>query len=149
MTKAREHSDPSADSSTGTDSGSGTDLAAGMVAPGEYRPSGEAQGTSDTFTSDQVAEAFEVAHDRVLAAFKGEFGLDGTDQTARVDSVQAQQLAEVILGDMPLDKREAGLMRLGAFTPRADHDTGLGEKIPEEESDRLKRTANSSDEERG
>ncbi len=147
MTQAREHSDLSADSSTG--SGSGTDLAAGMVAPGEYRPSGEAQGTSDTFTSDQVAEAFEVAHDRVLAAFKGEFGLDGMDQTARVDSVQAQQLAEVILGDMPLDKREAGLMRLGAFTPRADHDTGLGEKIPEEESDRLKRTANSSDEERG
>jgi hypothetical protein len=28
-------------------------------------------------------------------------------------------------------------MRLGAYTPRPDHDTGLGEKDPADESDKL------------
>ena len=114
--------------------------------PGEYRPEGENQGIDATFTSEQVAEAFEVAPDRVLAAFQGEFDLG---PNASVDSSQAQQLAEVILGDNPLDEREAALIRLGAYTPRADHDVGLGEKSPGDESDRLKRTANTADGERG
>ncbi|MGI8405746.1 MAG: hypothetical protein ACR2OE_13455 [Thermomicrobiales bacterium] len=113
--------------------------------PGEYRPAGENQGINATFTSDQVAAAFEVAPERVLAAFQGEFKLGAN---ARVDSSQAQQLAEVILGDKPLDEREAALIRLGAYTPRADHDVGLGEKSPADESDRLKRTANTADGER-
>lgn len=112
---------------------------------GEYRPAGENQGINATFTSDQVARAFEVAPERVLAAFQGEFKLE---PSARVDSSQAQQLAEVILGDKPLDEREAALIRLGAYTPRADHDVGLGEKSPADESDRLKRTANTADGER-
>ncbi len=141
MTQAREHGDPLADSGTAS-----TNIPAGKPTPGEYRPAGEDQGTAATFTSDQVAKAFDVAIDRVHAAFKGEFDLPGD---ARVDSSQAQQLAEVILGDKPLDQREAGLMKLGAYVPRADHDSGLGEKPSGEESDRLKRTANSSDEERG
>lgn len=114
--------------------------------PGEYRPAGENHGIDETFTSDQVAEAFEVAPDRVVAAFQGEFDLG---PNASVDSTRAQHLAEVILGDKPLDEREAALIRLGAYTPRADHDTGLGEKSPADESDRLKRNANTADGERG
>jgi hypothetical protein len=65
---------------------------------------------------------------------KGEFGLA---TTAQVTSRQAQHLAEVILGDQPLAIREAGLMQLGAFTPRSDHDWGVGEAAPDEESDRV------------
>jgi hypothetical protein len=44
----------------------------------------------------------------------------------------------VIIGDLPLAEQEAALMKLGAFTPRTDHDWGLGESPPEEESDKLR-----------
>ena len=64
---------------------------------------------------------------------EGEFGLGPDD---RVDSKMAQHLAEVILGDMPLDRREAALMQLGAFTPRSDAAYGPGSGPPAEESDR-------------
>ena len=63
----------------------------------------------------------------------------------RVDSRQAQRLAEVILGDAPLADREAALMRLGAFTPRPDHDWGIGEAAPGEESDKVKPSASSTE----
>jgi hypothetical protein len=43
----------------------------------------------------------------------------------------------VLLGDLPQDEHLAALMRLGAYTPRPDHDTGLGEKDPADESDKL------------
>ncbi len=107
---------------------------AGLVAPGEYAPAGEAQGEAARFSADQIARGFEVEIDRVHHAMSGEFGL-GAD--GRVDSRQAQHLAEVILGDQPLAEQEAALMRVGAFTPRTDHDWGLGETPPEEESDKL------------
>ncbi len=113
---------------------------------GEYTPAGEDQGASSSFSAEQVATAFEVEIQRVHNAFQGEFNL-GSDGT--VDSKGAQQLAEVILGDKPQDVRQAALMTLGAFTPRTDHDWGFGEKADEEESDRLKRTADQNDEERG
>ncbi len=113
---------------------------------GEYTPAGEDQGVNASFTADQVAHAFEVDIDRVHNAFQGEFGL-GSD--GQVDSKGAQQLAEVILGDKPQDVQQAALMTLGAFTPRTDHDWGFGEKADDEESDRLKRTADKGDEERG
>ena len=103
---------------------------------GEYTPAGEAQGQDATFTADQVAGAFEVARDRVLRAFDGEFGM-GPD--GRVDSRQAQHLAEVIIGDLPQDRQMAALMQLGAFTPRTDQDYGRGEAAPVEESDKLER----------
>ncbi len=105
-------------------------IAAGLVAPGEYAPAGEAQGIGDHFTADEVASAFAVDIDRVHRAMAGEFNLDADGQ---VDSRQAQHLAEVI-GDLPLAEQEAGLMRLGAFTPRPDQVWGLGEKAPGEES---------------
>jgi hypothetical protein len=76
---------------------------------------------------------------------KGEFGATGTP----VDSKQAQQLAEVLLGDQPQDLQMAALMTLGAYTPRPDHTDGLGEKAPAEESDRLVRNATDDDGERG
>ena len=107
---------------------------AGLVAPGEYAPAGEARGEEQSFTGEQVARAFKVAGDRVQRAMAGEFGLDAA---GRIDSRQAQHLAEVILGDRPLADREAALMRLGAFTPRPDHDWGVGEAAPNEESDRV------------
>ena len=107
---------------------------AGLTASGEYAPAGEAQGQNATFTADQVAAAFNVAVDRVHRAMAGEFNLD---PTARVDSRQAQHFAEVILGDEELAEREAALMRLGAFTPRADQNWGMGETAPGEESDRF------------
>ena len=107
---------------------------AGLVAPGEYAPAGEAQGEATRFSAEQIASGFEVEIDRVHRAMSGEFGL-GTD--GRVDSRQAQHLSEVILGDQPLAEQEAALMRLGAFTPRPDHDWGLGETPPGEESDKL------------
>ncbi len=113
---------------------------------GEYTPAGEDQGVSSSFTADQVATAFEVDVQRVHNAIKGEFGL-GPD--GQVDSKGAQQLAEVILGDKPQDVQQGALMTLGAFTPRTDHDWGFGEKPDDEESDRLKRTADTGDEERG
>ncbi len=113
---------------------------------GEYTPAGEDQGVSSTFTADQVAAAFEVDIERIHNAFQGEFGLGAEGS---VDSKGAQQMAEVILGDKPQDIQQAALMKLGAFSPRTDHDWGFGEKAEDEESDRLKRTANSNDEDRG
>jgi hypothetical protein len=107
---------------------------AGIVAPGEYVPAGEAQGTTRTFGRDELAAAFGVAAERVTAAMQGEFGLA---PEARVDSVQAQELAEALLVDEPLDVRQAALMTLGAFTPRPDHDWGVGEAAPAEESDKV------------
>jgi len=111
-----------------------TVIAAGIEAPGEYAPAGEAQGTHATFSAAQVGRAFDVAVDRVHRAMAGEFGLG---LNAQVTSRQAQHLAEVILGDQPLATREAALMQLGAFTPRSDHDWGVGEAAPNEESDRV------------
>jgi hypothetical protein len=107
---------------------------AGIVAPGEYAPSGEAQGTRQAFGAGEIAAAFAVDESRVRQALAGEFGLDSR---GTVDSQQAQHLAEVILGDQPQDQREAALMRLGAFTPRPDHEFGIGESAPGEESDRV------------
>ncbi len=111
-----------------------TSIDAGMVAPGEYAPAGEAQGEADTFTAEQIAEAFSVAIERVQRAMAGEFGLDQADQ---VDSRRAQHLAEVMLGDQPQAEQQAALMRLGAFTARSDHAEGVGETPPGEESDRV------------
>ena len=107
---------------------------AGLVGPGEYAPSGEAQGESARFSAEQIARGFDVAIERVRRAMAGEFGLGADD---RVDSRQAQHLAEVILGDRTLADREAALMRVGAFTPRSDHEWGVGETPPGEESDKL------------
>jgi hypothetical protein len=107
---------------------------AGLVGPGEYAPSGEAQGEGARFSAEQIASGFEVAIERVHRAIEGEFGL-GAD--GRVDSRQAQHLAEVILGDQPLAEQEAALTRVGAFTPRPDHEWGIGETPPGEESDKL------------
>ena len=98
-------------------------VSAGFVAPGEYVPSGEAQGIVRTFGLDELA-----------AAMQGEFGLA---VGARVTSAQAQELAEALLTDAPLDAREAALMSLGAFTPRPDHSWGVGEAAPSEESDKV------------
>lgn len=111
-----------------------SDIAAGIVAPGEYAPAGEAQGVGATFSGREIAAAFGVAGERVERALAGEFGLGAAD---RVDSRRAQHLAEVILGDQPQAEREAALMRLGAFTPRPDHEWGIGEAAPGEESDRV------------
>lgn len=107
---------------------------AGIAAPGEYAPSGEAQGEARTFSQDEMAAAFGVAADRVAAAMQGELGLTAD---ARVTSAQAQDLAEALLTDEPQDMRQAALMTLGAFTPRADHAFGVGEAAPGEESDKV------------
>jgi hypothetical protein len=107
---------------------------AGIAAPGEYVPSGEAQGEVRTFSRDELAAAFGVTADRVTAAMRGELGLAAD---ARVTSAQAQDLAEALLTTEPLDVREAALMTLGAFTPRPDHDWGVGEAAPGEESDKV------------
>lgn len=103
-----------------------------------YVPAGEQASPDATFTLDQVATAFKVDRARVARAWSGEFGL-GPDRA--IDSRQAQQLAEALLADQPLDRREAALMTLGAFTPRPDQAWGLGEKPPGEESDRLRTEA--------
>ena len=115
---------------------------AGMVAPGEYAPAGEAQGIGETFSAGEVAAAFDVEIGRVHNAMAGEFALA---PEARADSRQAQHFAEVILGDLPQAEQEAALMRLGAFTPRPDHDWGVGETAPDEESDKVKESAYSSE----
>ncbi len=107
---------------------------AGLVGSGEYAPAGEAQGEGGRFSAEQIARSFEVAIERVHRAMAGEFGLDAD---GRVDSRQAQHLAEVILGDLTLAEQESALMRLGAFTPRPDHEWGVGETPPGEESDKL------------
>lgn len=109
-------------------------IVAGQTAPGEYAPAGEAQGEHVQFTADEVAAAFGAAIERVQRAMAGEFHLTADE---RIDSRQAQQLAEALLTDLPLAEREAALMRLGAFTPRPDHAGGFGEKAPGEESDRI------------
>lgn len=109
-------------------------IAAGIVAPGEYAPSGEAQGIADTFSAEEVATAFHIEVARVLNAFAGEFSAGQGD---RISSQQAQHLAEVLLVDSPQPDREAALMQLGAFTPRPDHSWGIGEAAPGEESDRV------------
>jgi hypothetical protein len=118
---------------------------AGLTGPGEYAPAGEAQGQGAAFTAEQVAGAFGVGLDRVHAAMAGELDLDVIDT---VDSQQAQLLAEVLLGDQPLDRRQAALMELGAFTPRSDHEWGSGETAPDEESDRLQQRGLERDEDR-
>lgn len=108
-------------------------VAAGVVGPGEYAPAGELGGESSTFSVADVARAFDVETVRVHRAFAGEFGL-GDD--GRIDSRQAQHLAEVMLTEAPLAEREAALMTLGAFTPRPDQAWGVGDTAPGEESDR-------------
>src|SRR3712207_858768 len=100
---------------------------AGLVAPGEYAPAGEAQGEAARFSAEQIARGFEVEIDRVHRALSGEFGLGADGQ---VESRRAQHLSEVILGDKPLAEQEAALMRVGAFTPRPDHGWGIGETPP-------------------
>jgi hypothetical protein len=109
-------------------------IGAGLTAPGEYAPAGEAQGEQSTFSAEQIAAAFGVDLASVQRAMVAELGLGGED---RIDSRQAQQLAESLLPRLPLAEREAALMRLGAFTPRVDHDWGIGEAAPGEESDRV------------
>lgn len=97
-------------------------------------PAGEDRGAGRRFTAKTIAMAFGVDEARVVRALEGEWGM--TPQ-AEVDSRQAQELAEVLLGDQPLDQRQAALMRLGAFTPRSDVEWGLGDARPGEESDLL------------
>jgi hypothetical protein len=105
---------------------------------GEQGPAGEDQGVNAVFSAGEVAKAFDVEIDRVHNAFAGEYNL-GTD--AKVDSRQAQLLAEVILGDRPQADQEAALMQLGAFTPRRDTlEASVSEKPPGELSDRLRPT---------
>lgn len=110
-----------------------SDIEAGLIAPGEYAPAGEAQGQGSSFAAEQIATAFGVDAASVHRAMATELGLGSAD---RVDSRQAQHLAELLLPRLPLAEREAALMRLGAFTPRVDHDWGIGEAAPGEESDR-------------
>lgn len=100
---------------------------------GVYVEAGERAGEAAVFTAAQIAAAFAVAPERVTAAMQAEFGLS---LGATVDSRTAQQLAELLLADQPLDQREAALMKLGAYTPRGDADWGLGSGPPDEESDR-------------
>lgn len=109
----------------------------GVIAD-EHHPPGEDQGVGSRFTASAVAEAFSVDIDRVYKALRGEFDLD---EAATVNSRQAQHLSEVILGDQPMEQREAALMQLGAYTPRADTiEATATEKPPGELSDRLRST---------
>src|SRR5690349_9124339 len=87
-------------------------------------PPGEDRGIGARLAAGQVAAAFGVDEARVVRAVAGEFGLA---DAVTIDSRQAQWLAEVLLGDEPLDRRQAALMDLGAFTPRSDADWGLGD----------------------
>lgn len=114
-------------------------------ADGDFVPAGEDQGIGSRFGAEQVAGAFGVAIDRVHRAMAGEFNLGAG---ARVDSRQAQDLAEVLLGDEQLAEREAALMRLGAFTPRTDDTWGIGDEPPGVESDRYAASADRPDDER-
>lgn len=99
----------------------------------QYVEAGESTGTGASFTAAEIARAFDVDPARVHRALQGEFGL-GPEAT--VDSRMARQLNDVLLGDLPLDRREAALMELGAFTARSDAVWGLGSGPPDEESDR-------------
>jgi hypothetical protein len=119
---------------------------AGLTAPGEYTPAGEAQGQISSFSADEVARAFGVEAHRVRTAIQGEFDLGADDP---IDSQQAQHLAEVMLADQPQDHQLAALMELGAYTPRPDHDWGTGETAPGEQGDRLEQRGLERDEERG
>jgi hypothetical protein len=105
---------------------------------GEYTPAGENQGKYRRFSAGEVAEAFGVDLDRVYNAFQGEYGLasDG-----KISSHQAQELAEIFLGDLPLDGQQAALMNLGAFTPRSDDtEASATPKAPGEQSDKIRRS---------
>ncbi|HEV2072626.1 MAG TPA: hypothetical protein VGR29_03200 [Thermomicrobiales bacterium] len=103
---------------------------------GEHEPLGEDQGVGVRFSADQVATAFEVDVNRVHNAFSGEYGLDADGM---VDSRQAQELVELIIGDRPQAEREEALITLGAFTPRSDTaEPSVFEKPPGELSDRLR-----------
>lgn len=108
---------------------------------GEYTPAGEDQGKYRKFTASEVAKAFDVEESRVVKAFEGEFGI-GPD--GRIDSRQAQELAEIFLGDLPLDGQQAALMTLGAFTPRSDDTEATATpKAPGEQSDKLRKSQES------
>ena len=100
---------------------------------GMYIEAGEDVSPARRFSADEVANAFGVEKERVLRAMRGEFGL-GPEAT--IDDKQAQDLVEVLFGDLPFDQREAATMKLGAFTPRRDAEYGLGSGPPEVESDR-------------
>lgn len=103
---------------------------------GEYTPAGEGQGRYRKFTAHEVADAFGVDVARVHHAFQGEFGLEAD---GKITSQQAQQLAEIFLGDLPLDGQQAALMTLGAFTPRPDDTEATATpKAPGEQSDKLR-----------
>ena len=103
---------------------------------GEYTPAGEDQGRYRKFTARQVADAFDVDVGRVHNAFSGEYGLNPDD---KINSQQAQNLAELFLGDLPLDGQQAALMKLGAFTPRSDDTEATATpKPPGEQSDKLR-----------
>lgn len=112
---------------------------------GEYTPAGEDESPAQVFTVSEVAAAFCVDEERVRRAVAGEFG----QADAEIDARRAQHLAEELLVDQPMAEREAALMTLGAFTPRSDHMSGLGEKDPDDESDRMVRNSESADGERG
>ena len=108
---------------------------------GEYTPAGEDQGKYRKFTASQVAEAFGVDASRVVNAFEGEFNLGADD---RINSQQAQELAEIFLGDLPLDGQQAALMTLGAYTPRPDYTEATATpKAPGEQSDKLRKSQES------
>lgn len=106
---------------------------AGFVAPGDYAPAGEAQGAGDTFSAEQLADAFRVRIGRVHDAMRGEYGLGPGE---RVTNKQAHDLLEALLPEAPLEQREAMLMELGAFTPRRDAEYGIGDASPEEVRER-------------
>lgn len=103
------------------------------VVQGESAPAAERPGSGASFSAAEIATAFGVAVDRVHHAMAGEFKLAAED---RVDNRQAQQLAEVLLTDQPLDIREAALMTLGAYTPERDDIWGVGDAPPGAESNR-------------
>jgi hypothetical protein len=108
---------------------------------GEYTPAGEDQGKDRKFSAQEVADAFGIDVARVHNAFEGEYGL-GPDGT--ISSQQAQELAEIFLGDLPLDGQQAALMTLGAFTPRPDDTEATATpKAPGEQSDKLRASQDS------
>ncbi|MGI8477655.1 MAG: hypothetical protein ACR2OO_14975 [Thermomicrobiales bacterium] len=100
---------------------------------GVYVETGEDVDPGERFSVDQIAGAFGVERGRVVRAMAGEFGLG---PEGRVTARQAQDLAEALLGDQPLDVRQAATMQLGAFTPRSDAAWGAGSGPPDEESER-------------